>query len=371
MHNPKKRARQCSRSLKTAFIIILMVTCWTVSQGDAKIYKYQKDGVWYYTDTPTEALPENSEELPESAARATSDQTGPALLADYPARTPIEKATAGTVAVKSPLGFGSGFFISADGYLITNKHVIRTTEAQKNQSKDHFNRAEGRIEQLDRQFARKAERLKNFKTRLDSLKKTADAETDPRRKQAYLEDYKKNLEIYQQKSAEFEEQRRQYEEKKRRFRSDRESYDYGKIVADLSQSFTIFLVDNTQHYVRLVAVSNRYDLALLKLDGYQVPPLVPGKSRGLIQGAPLFAIGSPVKLKNSVTSGVFSGYEQGFIQTDTRIYPGNSGGPLVNDRGEVVGINTFKKLTHKFEGLGFAIPIQVAFEEFSGYLGDR
>ena len=80
------------------------------------------------------------------------------------------------------------------------------------------------------------------------------------------------------------------------------------------------------------------------------------------------SIGSPARLQNSVTSGVFSGFESGFIQTNAQIYPGNSGGPLVTAQGRVVGINTFKQLTHKFEGLGFAIPIQVALREFRAHL---
>jgi S1-C subfamily serine protease len=365
------RTLSLSRSWKILPVTLLIVIGWAISQGYAQIYKYQKDGVWYYTDTPTEALPDNSQEITDAARVVPSAEAdGAVLLADHPARSPIEKATAGTVAIQSDLGFGSGFFISADGYIITNKHVIRTTEVQKSQSEDYFNQAEDRIKELDRQFSREADRLKNFKASLDSLKETAEAETNSRLKQAYMEDYKRNLEIYQQNYTEFERQRRQYQEEKQQFRSDRQSHYYGKIVADLSQSFTIFLVDNTRHFVRLVAVSNRYDLALLKLDGFQVPSLMPTESRRMIQGAPLFAIGSPVKLKNSVTSGVFSGYEQGFIQTDTRIYPGNSGGPLVDAQGNVVGINTFKKITHDFEGLGFAIPIQIALEEFAAYLGD-
>jgi serine protease Do len=73
-------------------------------------------------------------------------------------------------------------------------------------------------------------------------------------------------------------------------------------------------------------------------------------------------------LQNSVTSGVYSGFEQGFIKTNAQIYPGNSGGPLVCSEGRVLGINTFKMLTHKFEGLGFAIPIETALKEFSTYL---
>ena len=56
------------------------------------------------------------------------------------------------------------------------------------------------------------------------------------------------------------------------------------------------------------------------------------------------------------------------MQTNAQIYPGNSGGPLVTQSGRVVGINTFKQLTRKYEGLGFAIPIERAYQEFGRYL---
>jgi len=69
-----------------------------------------------------------------------------------------------------------------------------------------------------------------------------------------------------------------------------------------------------------------------------------------------------------VSKGIFSGYEKSFIKTDAKIYPGNSGGPLINKDGRVVGINSFKQLTRRFEGLGFAIPIRVATSEFGPYL---
>ncbi len=82
------------------------------------------------------------------------------------------------------------------------------------------------------------------------------------------------------------------------------------------------------------------------------------------QGVPVYAIGSPVGLRDSVSAGVISGVRNGYIQTDARIYPGNSGGPLITGEGEVVGINTFKLLTEKFEGLGFAIPMATAVREF-------
>jgi S1-C subfamily serine protease len=71
------------------------------------------------------------------------------------------------------------------------------------------------------------------------------------------------------------------------------------------------------------------------------------------------------RLRNIIAQGVLSGHQGEFLQTDARIYPGNSGGPLVNQQGEVVGINTMKELTRKFEGLGYALSIRIPLEEFA------
>ena len=69
-----------------------------------------------------------------------------------------------------------------------------------------------------------------------------------------------------------------------------------------------------------------------------------------------------------MSRGIIAGFKSNFIQTDAKIYPGNSGGPLVTRQGRVAGINSFKELTRKFEGLGFAIPINVAFNEFAEHI---
>jgi S1-C subfamily serine protease len=76
-------------------------------------------------------------------------------------------------------------------------------------------------------------------------------------------------------------------------------------------------------------------------------------------------------MKNTVTSGVVSGFRENYIQTNAQIYPGNSGGPLINEKGGVVGVNTLKLVTRKFEGLGFAIPIGVALAEFKNHLQEK
>lgn len=335
----------------------------------ATIYKYQKDGVWYYTDTPPEDMPGDGEVITENSRRAPAPSSGGTpLLSTFPAKNDIEKAVAATVAVQSPVGFGSGFFVSADGYLVTNKHVIRGSQPENKKNEAYFTSVENKIETIEKRLANEKARIQKYHEQLENYKNAARTEPNPGMKQTYLDNYetkKKELEAWE---TDFKKRLGKFEADKKRFRSERASYDYSRTVAGLSKSFTIFLADNTKLYARLVSVSQSRDLALLKLDGYQVPSLKPGQAARLAQSDPVYAIGNPVKLKNSVTSGVFSGFEQGFLQTNAQIYPGNSGGPLVNAKGEVLGVNTFKKLTHKFEGLGFAIPIHVVLNEFSQYL---
>ena len=108
-------------------------------------------------------------------------------------------------------------------------------------------------------------------------------------------------------------------------------------------------------------------MALLKLNGYRTPYLEIADSSSVRLGQQVFAIGAPLQLKNSVTSGVISNFRGEYIQTSSEIYPGNSGGPLVTADGRVVGVNTMKLITEKFEGIGFAIHINRVLSEFSDF----
>ena len=117
--------------------------------------------------------------------------------------------------------------------------------------------------------------------------------------------------------------------------------------------------------VEIIGVDRETDLALLKLAGGTPQHLELADSSRLRQGQVVFAVGSPQSLNNSVSMGVISAVSRGFgpdasqsfIQTDAPINPGSSGGPLVDTRGDIVGIDTFI-LTESggSEGLGFAIP---------------
>ena len=353
----------------TRLILIVFILVFIALPCQAKIYKYKKDGVWVFTDSPPKEKVGESETMVESGRPAPRSKTGGTLLLkNYPRRSPVEAATAATVAVKGGLGYGSGFFISKDGYILTNKHVIRTTKNQEKQESEVFNMVDDRIATLQRQFAAEKAKLDSYAGDLKQLKSLADRERDSGRKKSYKAEYAYRLKKYETWKTDYNRRRKKFEAQEREYRFKRSDYKYKKSVANLSQSFTIILADKTELHARLVATSSTHDLALLKLDGYKTPALQSFNSRALVPGGRLFAIGSPARLNNSVTAGIFSGFEKGFVQTNAQIYPGNSGGPLVTQTGRVVGINTFKKLTRKYEGLGFAIPIERAYREFRSYL---
>ncbi len=124
---------------------------------------------------------------------------------------------------------------------------------------------------------------------------------------------------------------------------------------------------------KLVGADPLTDIAVIKIDGSNLPSIPWGDSTQLHPGETVLAFGSPLGFRFSVTRGIVSALNRPnpfsdnarkpgeFIQTDAAINQGNSGGPLVNARGEVVGINTFLvSPSGAFAGMGFAIPTQVA-----------
>jgi serine protease Do len=123
---------------------------------------------------------------------------------------------------------------------------------------------------------------------------------------------------------------------------------------------------------KIVGVAKEIDLALLKVDEAALPALPIAEYDALRQGELVFAFGSPEGLRNSVTMGIVSAVARQpdpdnplvYVQTDASINHGNSGGPLVNVKGELVGINTFILSDSSSRGLGFAIPsalVQMAY----------
>ena len=141
-------------------------------------------------------------------------------------------------------------------------------------------------------------------------------------------------------------------------------------VIDEAEKITIRLADKREFAAKVVGADPQSDVAILKIEGTNLPVLPLGNSDALEVGEWVIAIGSPFELNQTVTVGVVSAkgrnrmgitdYEN-FIQTDAAINPGNSGGPLLNIHGEAVGMNTaiFSR-SGGYMGIGFAIPINMA-----------
>ncbi|MEW5879843.1 MAG: DegQ family serine endoprotease [Pseudomonadota bacterium] len=138
-------------------------------------------------------------------------------------------------------------------------------------------------------------------------------------------------------------------------------------VVEGADEIIVTLPDKREFKARLIGSDRRTDVALVKIDATGLPTVPIGDPARLKVGEWVIAIGSPFGLDNTVTAGIVSakGRETGdylpFIQTDAAVNPGNSGGPLINMRGEVVGINSQIFTTSgAYAGISFAIPIDEA-----------
>lgn len=212
----------------------------------------------------------------------------------------IKNATPSVVLIKSEFteageaGTGTGVIISEDGYIMTNCHVIRTTYNVRSSSYDYNNP------------------FSFFGGGYSIEEKTADAD-----------------------------------------------------------KVTITLSDGSEHEAEIIGRDENFDLAILKIDAQGLIPAVIGNSDTLEMGDEVLTLGYPLGLGLSASRGIVSGLDKEvtmelsngktapmvLIQTDAAINEGNSGGPLLNSNGEVIGITSSKIGGAKIDSVGFAIPI--------------
>jgi len=147
------------------------------------------------------------------------------------------------------------------------------------------------------------------------------------------------------------------------------------VVAN-AQSLNVVMTDGREFPAEVYGIDTLTDLAIIKIEASNLPVAEIGTSVGLEPGQIAIAIGNPLGYENTVTTGVVSGLGReiqatdatqssaellnNLIQTDAAINPGNSGGPLVNSAGQVIGVNTAVSTSDDGQGIGFAIPIDVA-----------
>jgi S1-C subfamily serine protease len=139
-----------------------------------------------------------------------------------------------------------------------------------------------------------------------------------------------------------------------------------------AQRLEVMLSDKHKYKARVLALDKNHDLALIKIDAPNLTPVTLSDSRSLMVGQRVYAIGNPFGLNGTMTRGIISAIRsirspngapiEDAIQTDAAVNPGNSGGPLLNSRGEVIGITTLiaSNGADQSSGIGFAIPINTA-----------
>jgi serine protease Do len=149
------------------------------------------------------------------------------------------------------------------------------------------------------------------------------------------------------------------------------------VVANTKKNgIKVQLADTREFKAKLIGTDKFTDLAVIKIDADNLPVAALGNSDDVEVGHIVFAIGAPLGLKSTMTQGIVSalgrnigiiddqqsGYRiENFIQTDAAVNPGNSGGPLVNINGEVIGINSAIATTNaRYQGYSFAIPLNLA-----------
>lgn len=139
-------------------------------------------------------------------------------------------------------------------------------------------------------------------------------------------------------------------------------------VVEGADELTVTLNDNSEYSARIIGNDKTTDLALLKIDGNNLPAISIASSDNIRIGEWVLAVGNPLGLNNTVTAGIVSAKArslgangvESFIQTDAAINQGNSGGALVNARGQLIGINAMLySQTGSYSGYGFAIPTTI------------
>ena len=140
-------------------------------------------------------------------------------------------------------------------------------------------------------------------------------------------------------------------------------------VIDGADEVVVKLTDKREFKAKVLGADKTTDVAVLRIEGRNLPTVKIGSSANTRVGEWVLAIGSPFGFENSATAGIISAKSRSlpddsyvpFIQTDVAVNPGNSGGPLFNMAGEVIGINSqIYSRSGGYQGLSFAIPIDVA-----------
>ena len=333
-------------------------------------YKYlDENGRWQFTDSPPAGarnVQQVGDEEPAANVRVDTD-LNKTLLAKYEPSQPVEAATLAVVKIDTPAGTGSGFFVSHNGYLVTNKHVVRPGKQALAQLREEIARGEKNLQRLRRNLNYQRQRVEYYQETARDLKAElkfyAGAELEQRERE-----YRSARSDYLKEKKQYDSMSRKVDAVSRKFNDDKNSVNRRMANASVARHFKIHLKNGTELQARLLKLSSKRDLALLKIDDHLTPSISIAQSLPeLAQGQDVFAVGNPHGLQDYVTRGVVTRLDKDSIVFDAQIHPGNSGGPLLASDGQLLGVNTAKRYMGRSvssEGFGIAIPVGIVKKEF-------
>lgn len=368
---------------RVVLLLCLYILIFFAQSLNAGVYKYQdENGVWHFTDSPPTDIQEGEAQqiIKDTQTPSPSQNFGndlrKQLSENVPPQNEIEKVRNATVTIKTALTEGSGFFISGDGYIVTNKHVVHGGEEVHEKTEVALKSQRKELDKLNEDLAKESDWLEAEEEWLSKahaqLKKLEDDHMNQAQASYYnaqASQFNNRLGLYAGRKKDYDKRTFLYNQAEQEYQKYHQEFKERDLEVAYQRGCTIILADSTELNAWEVAISAEHDLVLLKLEGYQTPFIKPGNAKRLVQGDTLYAIGTPMSMAHSVTSGIFSGFRENYIQTTAEVSPGNSGGPLITADGEVIGVNT-KKLVHQYaDGICFAIPIHIVFKEFNSLLG--
>jgi hypothetical protein len=262
--------------------------------------------------------------------------------------------------------------------IVTNRHVVRGSSQQRGQTAAKISENDARLQSWRDKLDQEQAQLQKYRGELAEVQEAFEAavaenkkQIDQQQRRAYEKELQRRKQYLNRWQQELAQRQGEYRRRQAEFTREKNTYHQANKALAGQNRFTVILADGSEQSALLYTLSETLDLALLKISGYRTPYLQPAHGAAAALGSRVYAIGSPLKLNNTVTAGVVSGFRGDYVQTNAEIYPGNSGGPLIDEDGRVIGVNTMKQITEKFEGLGFAISFARVVAEFGQYLNEQ
>ena len=362
------------------FTYLFFLLILSTQSATAEFYRYKDEsGRWVFTDKKplgeqaSEIERVSVEEQPSAKNQDISSwvKLNEQLLQQYKPKSPIEKATLAVVKIETVMGLGSGFFVSPTGHIVTNRHVVRP---QKSTS---WLETENRLKEEEAEFKRRFKALREEKENLKLMQEDLEAYKheleNPHlyRRPISQKHYDQYVEKYKRASARYKSAYRKVNKEFNAFKKEKTNLTRQALNAAVARNVDVHFKDGSKARAQIIEISSKRDLALLKIDGYITPFLKIANSKMPPQASQTYAIGSPLGQSDSITGGIVTRIREGEIITDATVLPGNSGGPLINSSGKLLGVNTEKFMADSSEGsegFGIAIPVSEVFEEFGDML---